>query len=219
MALPSYLDLVNDVLIRMREPTVTAVSENVLSSLIGKFINDAKRQVEDAYNWNALTQTLTADTTDGVFNYALVGTGSRFKVIDVYDNTNRVHLYPRTSSQMTSLFISSPTPQNGVPIYYNFNGIDDNGDTQVDIYPIPDAVYTIFFNLYVPQDALSSDGEKMLVPDAPVVLLALARALVDRGEDQSLGSSEAYAIYKAALSDAISIESSRYIEEERWEAT
>ena len=82
MALPSYLSLVNDVLVRLREPEVTTVNENVLSKLVSKFVNDAKRQVEDAYNWNALSSTLTATTTSGVFNYALVGTDGRFKVIE-----------------------------------------------------------------------------------------------------------------------------------------
>jgi hypothetical protein len=36
MALPTYLELVNDVLVRMREPEVSTVQENVLSKLIGQ---------------------------------------------------------------------------------------------------------------------------------------------------------------------------------------
>ena len=39
MALPSYLSLVNDVLVRLREPEVTTVNENVLSKLVSKFVN------------------------------------------------------------------------------------------------------------------------------------------------------------------------------------
>jgi hypothetical protein len=44
----TYLELVNDVLVRLRETTVSSVSETSYSSLIGKFVNDAKRQIEDA---------------------------------------------------------------------------------------------------------------------------------------------------------------------------
>lgn len=219
MALPSYLELVNDVLVRLREPTVGAVQENALSRLVGAFVNDAKRQVEDAYNWNALTTTLTAVTQPSVFNYELQGTGARFKVIEVFNNTDRFFMSPKTTSQMTRLFISNPTPQQGVPAYFNFNGTSADGDTQVDLYPVPDNTYTIFFNLYVPQDKLVADTETLKVPAEPVVLLAYARSLVERGEDGGLNSSEAYAMYKEVLGDYIAIESGRYPEEETWEAT
>lgn len=218
MALPSLLSLVNDVLVRMREPEVSTVNENVLSKLVSKYVNDAKRQVEDSYNWNALTTTLTATTSADVFNYVMVGTGSRFKVIEIYNNTNRSFLTAQTSKQMTANFISSDVPQPGIPAYYNFNGIDNNGDTQVDVFPIPDGVYTLFFNLFVPQEELLLDADTMFVPKEPVVLLAYARSLVERGEDGGLNSSEAYALYKAALSDYIALEASRYPEEECWSA-
>lgn len=218
MALPSLLSLVNDVLVRMREPEVSTVNENVLSKLVSKYVNDAKRQVEDSYNWNALTSTLTATTSAGVFNYVMVGTGSRFKVIEIYNNTNRAFLAAQTSKQMTANFISAESPQQGVPAYYNFNGIDNNGDTQVDVFPIPDGVYTLFFNLFVPQEEMALDADTMFVPKEPVVLLAYARSLVERGEDGGLNSSEAYALYKAALSDYIALEASRYPEEECWSA-
>jgi hypothetical protein len=216
MALPSYLSLVNDVLVRLREPAVTTINENVLSKLVSKFVNDAKRQVEDAYNWNALTSTLTATTTDGVFNYVLQGSGARFKVIEVFNQNDRHFLVNKSSRQMTQNFIGSEVPQIGSPIFYNFNGINNNGDTQVDLFPVPNKAYTIFFNLYIPQVEMEEDADTMLVPKEPVVLLALARSLVERGEDGGLTSSESFNLYRTVLSDYIAIESSRYIEEEIW---
>ena len=216
MALPTYLDLVNDVLVRMREPEVTTVNQNNLSKLIGKFINDSKRQVEDSYRWNALTNTLTATTTPGVFNYALQGTNHRFRVIEVYDNTNRRHLNNVPSNVMTTYFLGGGTPQTGAPMVYNFNGIDSNGDTQVDLFPIPDAAYQIFFNIYDPQPDLVNDADQIKVPAEPVIMLTYARALVERGEDGGLQSSESYALFKQVLADYIAIESSRYVEEDAW---
>jgi len=218
MALPTFLELVNDVLVRMREPEVATVNENTLSKVVGKFVNDAKRQVEDAYNWNALTDTLTATTTSGVFNYTLVGSGARFKLLEVYDVTNRQHLDAIPTTEMTKLFISTPTPNTGEPAYYNFNGIDNNGDTKVDLYPIPDNAYSIYFNIYKPQAALSTDSSIMLVPSEPVIHLATAKALVERGEDGGTQSSEMYALYRQVLADYIAIEASRYPEEDSWEA-
>jgi hypothetical protein len=216
MALPTYLDLVNDVLVRLREPEVTTVNQNNLSKLIGKFINDSKRQVEDSYRWNALTNTLTATTTSGIFNYALQGTNHRFRVIEVYDNTNRRHLNNVPTNVMTKYFLGGGTPQTGAPMVYNFNGIDSNGDTQVDLFPIPDAEYQIFFNIYDPQPDLASDADQIKVPAEPVIQLTYARALVERGEDGGLQSSESYALFKQVLADYIAIESGRYVEEEAW---
>lgn len=216
MALPNYLSLVNDVLVRMREPEVTTVNENSLSKLIGKFINDSKRQVEDAYRWNALTNTLTTTTSASIFNYALVGTNHRFKVIEVYDNTSKRHLTNINSYEMTKKFLGSTTAETGAPMYYNFNGIDTNGDTQVDLFPIPDKAYQIFFNIYDPQPDLAADSDTMKVPSEPVIQLTYARSLVERGEDGGLQSSEAYALFKQVLADYIAIESSRYVEEEAW---
>lgn len=218
MALPTFLELVNDVLVRMREPEVATVNENVLSKIVGRFINDAKRQVEDAYNWNALTDTLTATTVASTFNYTLIGSGARFKLLEVYDVTNRSHLTALPTVEMTKLFISTPTPNTGEPAYYNFNGIDNNGDTKVDLYPIPDNSYSIYFNIYKPQASLSTDSSIMLVPSEPVIHLATAKALVERGEDGGTQSSEMYSLYRQVLADYIAIEASRYPEEDSWEA-
>jgi hypothetical protein len=217
MASPTYLELVNDVLIRLRENEVTSVSDNSYSKLIGKFVNDAKRQVEDAYNWNSLSTTLTADTTASLFNYVLVGSGQRFRVIDAVNDSTDDYLRLKTTQDMNQLFLMTTT-ESGAPRYYNFNGTDSNGDTQVDVYPVPDAVYNLRFNIIKPQVALSANGDTLLVPPEPVIFGAVARAMVERGEDGGLASNEVYALYKQSLGDAIALESGRYLEEDSWTA-
>lgn len=216
MALPTYLELVNDVLIRMREPEVSTVNENTLSKLVGRLVNDAKRQVEDAYAWNALTDTLMIETLADTYGYVLTGSGTRFKVIDAQDITNKSVINPISTKLMSQYLLNNSNTAG--PMYYNFNGIHTTGDTKVDFYPVPTAGLTLYFNLYIPQAELTSDANTMLAPKEPVVLGAFARALVERGEDGGLNSSEAYGLYKASLADAIAIESSRYVEEETWEA-
>ena len=47
----TYLDVVNNVLRRLREPTVQSVDDTPYSSMIGVLVNDAKREVEDATEW------------------------------------------------------------------------------------------------------------------------------------------------------------------------
>jgi hypothetical protein len=211
----NYIQLVNAVLRRLRETEVSSVSDNAYSKLIGDFVNDAKRNVEDAYNWNSLSDTLTAVTADGIFNYVLVGSGQRFRVIDVLNDTSDIEVLGASTRWMNQQFLLNPTHK-GTPSYYNFNGVDSNGDTQVDLFPIPNGVYNVRFNVILPQPLLSADADILLVPYEPVIFLAYAKALAERGEDGGLPSSEAYGLYKTSLADAISLESGRYGEESAW---
>jgi hypothetical protein len=214
----NYIQLVNSVLRRLRETEVSSVADNAYSKLIGEFVNDAKRQVEDAYAWNALSDTLTASTADGIFNYILVGSGQRFRVIDVLNDTSNTVVQNATTRWMNDQFLLTSV-QKGSPAYYNFNGTNSNGDTQVDLFPIPNGVYDVRFNVIKPQVALSADADTLLVPSEPVIFNAAARAIAERGEDGGILAGEMAFIYNQSLADAIAIESGRYIEESAWMAT
>ena len=216
MANKTYLELVNETLVRLREPEVTAVTDNAYSKLIGRFVNDAKRQVEDSYTWNALSETLTVTTSANLFNYVLTGIGQRFKVIDVINSQSDWFLNYETTRKMDELFLNSGTVLVGAPDRYNFNGVDSNGDTQVDLYPIPDGVYDIYFNVIKPQAEFTAASTQIKVPSEPVIFLAYAKALNERGEDNGLNSVEAYDLYRQSLSDHIAAEANRYPEELIW---
>lgn len=207
----TFLQAVNDVLIRLREEEVSTVEETAYSKFIGKLINDAKRSVEDAHTWNALGNTLTASTTANIFNYVLVGSGQRFQVLNVFGDDADYFLTQRESNWMTQNLLKNSV-QKGRPQYYNFNGVDNNGDTQVDLFPVPDGVYTIRFNIYMPQAPLSADSTIIKVPSEPVILGAYARAIAERGEDGGLASADAYALYRSSLADAIAIDSGHFID-------
>ena len=207
----TYLELVNDVLIRLRESSVTTVGETTYSSLIGKFVNDAKRQIEDSFNWNVLSTTVTLTTVANTHAYSLTGAGQKFQVNDAINKTSNVGLSNISFVRMNRN-LNFGTPATGVPAEYAFSGVDGSGDTKVELYAIPDAVYSIVFDLAVPQAALSSDATSVKVLDYLVAQSAYARALIERGEDGGTASSEAYALFRAMLSDAIALESTRYVE-------
>ena len=211
----NYLELVNDVLVRLREDEVTAVTDTPYSKLLSKYVNDAKRLVEDSYQWNALSETLTVTTANDLFNYVMTGSGQRFKVIDVINSPDDLFLDYVPFSKMNNWFLNQ-SPQKGSPMYYNFNGVDTNGDTQVDLYPIPDGAYDIFFNIYKPQAALSANSDALKVPAEPVIKYAYAMAVAERGEDGGLSAQEATALADISLADHISIENGRYRDEYVW---
>ena len=211
----TFLELVNDVLIRLREPTVTTVSLNSYSTLIGRFVNDAKRQIEDAFSWNVLGQTVTVSTVAATYVYSLTGAGQKFQVQDVINVTSNVGMQNISFVEMNRYQNLVPTT-NGIPQYYAFDGVDGSGDTKVVLYPRPDGVFSIPFSLTIPQATLSADGTSVLVNDSLVVQNAYARALVERGEDAGLNSSEAYQLYRGMLSDQIALEGTRYPENQEF---
>ena len=214
MANKTYLELVNDVLIRLRETEVQTVNQNAYSKMIGKFINDGKRQVEDAYDWNVLRNSISINTVNNTFKYTLVGSGIRFKVFSVSNDTDNSMLDLASAAYMNQLFLQSN--EKGSPSYYNFNGVDSNNDTQVDLFPVPDGVYNIDFNIIKPQDELSTDSTVMLAPNEPVIFYAYAKALAERGEDGGITSGEAYQLYLQSLSDHVSIEQTRNAPDTIW---
>jgi hypothetical protein len=213
----TYLQAVNDVLVRLREEEVSTVTETSYSALIGKFVNDAKRQIEDAYEWNVLGTTVIIPTVSGTYSYSLSGAGQKFRVQDAINTTSKISITNITFASMNR-YLNFGTPSSSIPMYYTFDGVDSNSDTKVTLFPIPDAAYNIQFSLVVPQAILSSDNTVISVAAELVVQNAYARALVERGEDGGMNSSEAYQLYKSMLSDYIATEATRYPEFGSFEA-
>ena len=215
----TYLQLVNAVLRRLREKEVTslsvAVNGNTYPKLIGDFVNEAKTMVENAWDWSALRTTNTITTEADIFNYILTGSNNRFEVIHVLNDTDDFVMQYRESNWFDKAYLFNDV-QTGSPRYYSFNGVDANGDTQVDLYPKPDGVYDIRFNVLQRPKDLVTDTDKLLVPSRPVVLLAYAMAVEERGEDGGNASTWAYQTGQSALSDEIALDAARHPEDLLW---
>lgn len=208
----TYLEAVNSVLIRLREEEVTAVSDNAYSKLIGQFVNDALRQVEDAWDWSALRSTITATTQQGIFNYILTGSGNNSKMLDVINDTANYFVDYKSQSWFNDSYLNQDVTE-GSPRYYTFNGVDDNGDTTVDVFPIPDKAYDIRFNMVLRTKQLSSGTDKIRIPYLPVVHLATALASRERGETGGTMTPELFASAQQLLSDAIALDAAKHQEE------
>lgn len=206
----TYLQLVNSVLLRLRESQVSTVSETTYSQLIGAFVNEAKRQVEDAWNWNALSTTATVTCAPSVSTYSVVGSGYRQKDVKINDTTNKISL-ANVSIQWIVDQQQLTNVQTGDPSYFAWNGFDGT-DSKIELWPTPNSTNVLKVNMNVPQAELASDNTSMTIPAEPVIAGAYARALVERGEDGGLQSSEAYALYRGILSDLIALEQTRFPE-------
>ena len=211
----TYLQLVNSVLRRLREDQVSTVSQNSYSLLIGEFINDAKRTVEDAYNWTALRKTITVTTSDAAYTYPLVGSQNQATLLSANNQTQKTHMQYRGTDWMNNAYLIE-TPATGVPQFYNFKGVDTNGDTTVDVYPKPNGVYELGFNVVQRTEAFEEDTDSLLAPSAPVIQVATALGARERGETGGTSAAELFAIADNTLADAIALDASQHPEETIW---
>ena len=208
----TYLDLVNNVLRRLRETEVSSVQSNSYSKLIGDLVNDAKDLVETSWDWSALRTTLTITTTADVFNYSLTGSQNNIKELNVLNDTSNLIMQYQTNNWFDSQFLLG-NPVSGAPMYYTYNGVDTDGDTLIDVYPKPDGVYSLRFNCALRNGDLSADTDTIKIPSMPVVHLAVAFASRERGETGGTSSTEYFSMANKYLSDAIAMDAARHPEE------
>jgi hypothetical protein len=198
----TYLDMINSILRRLRERTVSTANESTYSALIGQFINDAKNEIEETWDWNSLKTTMTAATSSGVFSYNLTDSGQNSTVLSVLNDTSNNFMSYASNHDFDNWYLNQNVVS-GSPQYYNINGIDTNGDTIMDVYPKPDGVYNIRINMVIRTPDLASDTTNFVIPARPIEMLAYAKAVEERGEDGGQSAQAAYRNAERVISDAI----------------
>lgn len=207
----TYLELVNKVLVRLRENEVATVNENAYSKLIGAYVSDAKRSVENAWDWTGLRNTLTVATQANVFNYVLTDEDNTIKILDATNDSQNSFLSYKTSRWFDNAFLAFESVPKGTTSFYSFNGI--NG---VDLYPIPDKEYTLRFNVVLRTSDFVNDTDRLDVPYNPVIRLALALAARERGETGGTSAAELFGLADSSLADAIAMDAALHPEETIW---
>lgn len=204
----TWLSIVNKLQVRLRESQSASVTSTTYSTLLGAFVNQAKREVEDAWDWHALRTVLSFTTSNGTATYAITSSTERSRFYsrtrEIYDDTNDSVLLPAPDWVIDqSGYIGSA--QSGAPVYYRIRGVS-SGALQITLYPTPTGTYTIRVPMVVPQDDLAASATVLTVPEAPVLERAYCLALRERGEDGGTSFAEAsgaagYALYQAVDRD------------------
>jgi len=208
----TYLNIVNNVLRRLREDTVDSVTETTYSTMVGDFVNDAKTLVEQAADWSALRETIVVPAEAGTNQYSLTNSGDDVKVMSVVNDTSNIFMAYQTKDWFNEhLYIS--TAGQGNPKYFTYNGLDSNGDTRVLVSPEPDGDYSLRFDVIMRQANLSANNDNLLVPEQPVIHLAVALLARERGETGGTSTAEYFNIANKYLSDAIAIDAAKHPEE------
>ena len=208
----TYLNLMNNVLRRLREEETTSVTSTTYVKMVSDFINDAKKIVEEAADWSALRETIVVTTSASDNSYSLTGGGDNVKVMSVINDTQNCFMEYQTKDWFNdSLYISNAVE--GAPKYYTYNGLDSSGDTEVLVGPTPDGVYSLRFDVVKRQADLSANTDTLLVPAMPVIHLAVALLARERGETGGTSTAEYFSIADKFLSDAIAIDAAKHPEE------
>lgn len=206
----TYLELVNEVLARLREPAAASVSDSVYTTAISKLVNTTKREVEMAWRWTTLQSTFDISlgvTTDST--YACTDWGKQAQIRYAWDVTNNSRLSAMTDERWDRMVDLGGTVSSDRALYWRLQGYDSSDDPLIEVYPVPPllSLSTVRVYGYVPQSDLSADTDSLSVPDYPVILGAYARAVSERGEDAGASYDETFRDYQSSLNDAISRDS------------
>ena len=224
----TYREMINAVLRRLRENSIssnwsgsildaTAVSD--YQKMIGDLVNEAKREVEDAWNWSILRASPTVTTVADTQSYTLTGTSERSRILMAQEQSNGTILQEMSDPYLQFTKYPTSAVQKTIPHYYSVTGVDSaTGYLTVEFEPVPDAAYNITFRVVNPQDDITSATTTIKAPHQPIILGAWARAIAERGEDGGSMSDMVFGQYQNALSDAIQIDAARTVGEVDWYA-
>lgn len=185
MTASTFLQIVNKVLVRLRESTVASFSTTDYSTMIANLVNQVKSEIENAWYWNALRGSYSVSAVSPTTQYSLTGTGTDAVILDAWNRTFGNEITKGTNAEFNANFLGTPLsvslPTTIVSEYLQ-TGLDANYDIKVDVYPVPSSAQTLVFNCYVPQADLALDGTIPLVPQNVLIEETIARAMLERGD-------------------------------------
>lgn len=212
----TYLEAVNKVLRRLREDEVASIDTSAYSKLIGEFVNDANRLVEDAWDWSVLrTITPASGITEFTNTFTVSGLTEADKILSVFNTTDNEELNLGSQASLYNSKYVENTPR-GRPTHYVPLGQDSNGNTTFELYPNSDGSRVLLFNYVARTPELTLGTDIIKCPANVVVQFAQAMAAEERGETGGTSASKLYAIAQSSLSDAIAMDAGRFPSETVW---
>ena len=207
----NYLELVNGVLMRLREREISTVRvhEDPVVNLAKVFVNDAKRYVEAAHGWNATRYLWQFGTEAGKPNYILDETSNGCRITRLELDGWRLHQW-----DLKTIVRGMPSP--GKPWRWAFDGTDNDGNISVRFDYIPDDAYSVTVLGWRQLPDLKDDTDMLRVPDQPVLYYALALAARERGEVGGQTATELFSMAQNYISDAIALDANLSPTEYTW---
>jgi hypothetical protein len=197
----TYLELVNGVLSRLREPEVGSIIQSTdhVVNMVKALVNDAKRHVEMAHNWNATRNVWLIQTEKGVSSYILEDTAGGCRISKVAIEGCHMHQWDLKTLIDGKVGI-------GKSYRFAFDGTDNEGNVSLRLGPIPDDSYSVQVLGHKVLPDLKKDEDSVRLPAQPVLYYALALAARERGEVGGQTATELFAMAQQYISDAIALD-------------
>lgn len=208
----TFLQAVNRTLVKLRESEVSTLNgADEYVKLIAAFVNEAKDEIETAWQWNSLRSSVDITTVAGTGTYSLTGMGEEFIIESILDTTNNTSLYgPSPNFYVDRSELTTILSNAGAPYHADLVGVDSIGDPIMRLTPTPfsdGVVIRVYGRIKQAYLETSSDSATLIkLPWRPVVFLAYMKALSERGEDGGAPYDEASQAYERALGTAIGLD-------------
>ena len=196
------LQIINEVLPRLRQKTAATSSSTVYAALVATVLNTVKTQIEQAWMWRSLRDTFTVTAVPGATSYTLTSSGQFAKIIDVWNTTTHAPVKRGSTALFNENFFGAPSVSTGSVSQYNVVGLDSNYDVQFDVWPSPSATNTLKVNMYVPQQD-PIDATVILVPNQVLIEGMVAYLIAERGDDGGISAAEQKQLYVDMLAGAV----------------
>lgn len=204
----TQLEIVNDVLRRLRESTVSTVGASDYAALVATFVNDAKAEMEDMWFWTVneteIDTTITGDSSTR--DYDLTATTDRSFLIRLTDD-NVPMAFDITTSENGQLMdiplkslrefrntFKGTVPAVAAPTRFAIKPDSDGRGYTLELEQASSSTRSWRTYWYAPQADLAVDGTadstEILLPARPITQLALYYAQYERGEAQPGGFEE-----------------------------
>lgn len=181
----TQLTIVNNVLRRLREDTVTSVADSDYAALIAMFVNDGIDEVTSAYDWSSLKHTIDVDLVDGTRTYdlsALVSGGGNVDNAGRVTNEYSILLFGQNNlpncwlfldandvdyenplrymgpQDFEDLYMIDRSQEDINPFYFTLTLRSDGDGYDLTLWPEPDASRRLRIRFWTPQSDLAVDG-------------------------------------------------------------
>lgn len=196
----TQLSIVNRLLVRLRESTVSSIALSDYAALLASFINEAKEDIEDMWFWTVNeTEIDTSILSDGTREYDLTTTTDRsFLVRNLDDNIPMMFdITAGEEGQMEDIPLKElrkwrntfkGTPEDlPEPRQFAIKPDADGRGYSIELKQGSTTARTWRSYWYAPQATLAVDGTddttEIILPERPIYLAALTYALNERGEE------------------------------------
>lgn len=218
----TQLELVNRVLLRLREPSITTITENDYGQLIAQFLNDAKADMEDMnHTWSQYeTEIDVSITNDGERNYLLPGTNDRSFLMRQWREDRVPLAFDVTANEVGQLYdcplkvirATRATTNNITDVEQpkvfavQADNTTDAG-YQLQLLWGSNTARTWRMYWYVPQDDLlldaTDDNTQLILPQRPLELRTYAYAVMEREIENSPASQAAWSRSVDSIASAL----------------